>query len=127
MVSLRARPGISAPSLGVEAPARQGARSAHTGRMKATSNAARRDASASRMVQLFPDGPLGALTKVAAAIRSSQDGARWAGLSSRPKPTTRWPRPATTVPGLRATTGSLNDTKLYVASPGADAQRERPS
>ena len=35
--------------LGVEAPARQGARSAHTGSMQATSNAARRDASAARM------------------------------------------------------------------------------
>jgi AraC-like DNA-binding protein len=30
---LRARPGITVSSLGVEAPARQGARSAHTGRM----------------------------------------------------------------------------------------------
>src|SRR4029077_12470384 len=39
--------------LGVEAPARQGARSAHTGSMKATSNAARRDASAARSVNLI--------------------------------------------------------------------------
>src|SRR5258705_498444 len=58
---VRARPEISALSLGVEAPARQGARSAHTGRMKATSNAARRDASAARAAQLFPDGPLAEL------------------------------------------------------------------
>ena len=42
--------------LGVEAPAWQGARSAHTGSMQVTSNEARRDASAFRMVQLFPDG-----------------------------------------------------------------------
>ena len=41
--------------LGVEAPARQGARSAHTGWMQATSNAARRDASAFRMCTLFMD------------------------------------------------------------------------
>ena len=34
-------------------------RSAHTARMKATSNAARRDASAARVAHLFPDGPLG--------------------------------------------------------------------
>src|SRR5882672_10873247 len=37
-------------------------RSAHTGRMKATSNAARRDASAARVAQLFPDGPLGSFS-----------------------------------------------------------------
>ncbi len=55
---LRARPEIRASFLGVEAPARQGARSAHTGRMQATSNAARRDASAARMAQLFPGGPI---------------------------------------------------------------------
>jgi len=40
--------------MGAEAPAGQGARSAHTGCMKATSNAAPRDASAARVVQLFP-------------------------------------------------------------------------
>src|SRR5438445_3697733 len=45
--------------MGAEAPAGQGARSAHTGCMKATSNAAPRDASAARVVQLFPDRPLG--------------------------------------------------------------------
>src|SRR5258705_1975193 len=56
--NLRAGPRISAASLGVEAPAWQGARSAHTGRMQATSNAARRDASAARMMRLFSDGPL---------------------------------------------------------------------
>jgi hypothetical protein len=39
--------------VGVEAPARQGARSAHTGSMKATSNAARRDASAATVIELF--------------------------------------------------------------------------
>src|SRR5438876_6554096 len=44
--------------MGVEAPAWQGARSAHTGSMQATSNAARRDASASRVAQLFVDGSL---------------------------------------------------------------------
>jgi len=33
LAKVRARPEISAPSLGVEAPAGQGARSAHTGRM----------------------------------------------------------------------------------------------
>ena len=54
---VRARPEISALSLGVEAPARQGARSAHTGCMKATSNAARRDASAARVRSYFRTGP----------------------------------------------------------------------
>ncbi len=44
---------IRAAALGVEAPARQGAKSAHTGRMQATSNAARRDASAARVVTLY--------------------------------------------------------------------------
>jgi hypothetical protein len=44
--------------LRVEAPARQGARSAHTGRVQVTSNAARRDASAFRMETLFFSGPL---------------------------------------------------------------------
>ena len=44
--------------LGVEAPVWQGVRSAHTGSMQATNNAARRDASAARTVQLFLDGPL---------------------------------------------------------------------
>ena len=47
-------------SVGVEAPARQGARSAHTGRMKATSNEARRDASAATLYTLFIDRPLNA-------------------------------------------------------------------
>jgi len=41
--------------LGVEARARRGATSAHTGRMQARSNEARRDASAFRMAHLFPD------------------------------------------------------------------------
>src|SRR4249920_2655064 len=45
-------------SVGVEAPARQGARSAHTGRMQATSNEARRDASAATLYTLFIDRPL---------------------------------------------------------------------
>jgi hypothetical protein len=45
------------PSVGVEAPARQGARSAHTGSMQTTSNAARRDASAATMRKLFLIGP----------------------------------------------------------------------
>jgi len=44
-------------SVGVEAPARQGARSAHTGRMQATSNEARRDASAATLYTLFIDRP----------------------------------------------------------------------
>jgi len=44
-------------TLGVEAPARQGARSAHVGNMPATSNAARRDASASKVAKLFRSGP----------------------------------------------------------------------
>ena len=44
--------------VGVEAPARQGARSAHTGGMEATSNAARRDASAATMTKVFLRGPL---------------------------------------------------------------------
>ena len=39
---VRARKGIKVPRPGVEAPARRGARSAHTGRMQATSNDARR-------------------------------------------------------------------------------------
>ena len=63
---VRARKGITCAILGVEAPARQGARSAHTGRMQATSNAARpgvpnaaaalgwrQDASAATMSTLF--------------------------------------------------------------------------
>src|SRR5204862_6972701 len=58
MCCLRTLAGIRLSTVGVEAPARQGARSAHTGCMKATSNAARRDASAARVAQLFPDGPL---------------------------------------------------------------------
>jgi hypothetical protein len=41
---------------GPEAPARPGARSAHTGSMQATSNAARRDASAATVAKLFPPG-----------------------------------------------------------------------
>ena len=45
--------------LGVGAPAWQGATSAHTGRMYVRSNEAGRDASASRMAQLFPDESLG--------------------------------------------------------------------
>ena len=40
------------PSVGVEAPARQGARRAHTGSMSTTSNVGGRDASAARMVDL---------------------------------------------------------------------------
>ena len=43
--------------LGVEAPARQGARSAHAGSMQATSNAARRDASASECRRCSLTGP----------------------------------------------------------------------
>jgi len=39
--------------VGVEAPARQGVRSTHIGHMHATNNAARRDASAFKMVELF--------------------------------------------------------------------------
>ena len=42
--------------MGGEAPAQQGARSAHTGSMHATSNDARRDASATRMAQLSSAG-----------------------------------------------------------------------
>jgi hypothetical protein len=51
--SVRARQRIRFALMGVEAPARQGARSAHTGSMLATSNAARRDASAARSVNLI--------------------------------------------------------------------------
>jgi hypothetical protein len=43
--------------LGVEAPVGQGAKSAHTGSMQAMSNEARRDASAGKMVMLFPTEP----------------------------------------------------------------------
>ncbi len=43
--------------MGVEAPARQDPRSAHNGRMPATSNGARREASAARMGTLFVAGP----------------------------------------------------------------------
>ena len=50
--------------LGVEAPGWQGARNAHTGRMQATSNAARQDASAASMVQLFLTGSLDAVSGV---------------------------------------------------------------
>ena len=57
-VTIRARQRNNVCILGVEAPARQGARSAHTGRMQGTSNAARRDASAFRMQTLFFDGSL---------------------------------------------------------------------
>ena len=53
-VVVRARKGTRVPCLGVEAPARRGARSAHTGRMYATSNEARRDASAVRHGTLIP-------------------------------------------------------------------------
>ena len=43
--------------LSVEAPARQGARSAHAGRMQATSNADRRDASVVKVATLFRPEP----------------------------------------------------------------------
>ena len=46
------------PRLGVEAPARQGAKSALTGRKQAMSNAARRDASAASLGTLFMSRPL---------------------------------------------------------------------
>ena len=39
--------------MGVEAPARQGVRSAHIGNMQATNNAARRDVSVSKVAELF--------------------------------------------------------------------------
>ena len=44
--------------MGVEAPTRQGARNAHAGRMQATSNAARRDASVVMVAVLFRPEPL---------------------------------------------------------------------
>ena len=44
-------------SLGIEVPARQGARSAHAGRMQATSNAAWRDASVVKVATLFRPEP----------------------------------------------------------------------
>ena len=43
--------------LGVEAPAWQGVRREHTGSIRPTSNAAKRDASAARNVKLFLTGP----------------------------------------------------------------------
>jgi hypothetical protein len=43
-------------TLGVEAPARQGVRSAHIGNMPATNNAARRDVSVSKVAELFRSG-----------------------------------------------------------------------
>jgi hypothetical protein len=49
--------GNNCPSWGVEAPVGQGARSAHTRGMQATSNAGRRDGSAAQLGQLFPSRP----------------------------------------------------------------------
>ncbi len=51
-------------NLGIEAPGRPGARSAHTGRMQAPSNTARRDASVARLVMLFLSGSLAAASTV---------------------------------------------------------------
>ena len=45
------------PSWGVEARVGQGARREHTGSMRPTSNAARRDASAAEQRELFLRGP----------------------------------------------------------------------
>ena len=51
--TLRTRPRIKVSTMGVEAPVWQGVRSDHTGSMEATSNTARRDASASRVGTLI--------------------------------------------------------------------------
>ena len=59
--------------MGVEAPARQGARSAHVGNMLATSNAARRDASASKVAKLFRSGPYVWLGVAAAGSVATKD------------------------------------------------------
>jgi hypothetical protein len=50
---LRALTKIGWPSWGVAAPARQGARRAHTGGMQATNNAGGRDAPAAQVGSLF--------------------------------------------------------------------------
>src|ERR1019366_2064606 len=54
--------------LGVKAPGRQGARSAHTRGMHATSSAVGRDASAARMTPVFISRPLADVGEVRAPI-----------------------------------------------------------
>ena len=59
-------------SLGAEAPARQGVRSAHTGSMQATNNAARRDASAARVATYIPTGVLSSVRGIVPSCARSE-------------------------------------------------------
>ena len=63
--------------VGVELPARPGARSARIGNTQATSNAARRDASASKMAEVFRSGSLGPAVKRASSDRHRAPLGHW--------------------------------------------------